>query len=365
MKPEGYGAARQQRRRQLESQTRRRAVDFRDRQRKLGVSAGAIAKLLKLSFRTLSQWGFLSKLGRLRPRLRGRPSCRLSARRRNEVIGFLRGVGPAIGLERLRAQVPEATRGALRDILGRFRRVYLKRNGLLIHELSWKRPGTVWAMDHAEAPSLIDGIYPAVFSVRDLASGEQLLWEPCYGMTAAETVDHLECLLTERGVPLLFKSDNGPAFTSEAMARLADRFGFLQLLSPAEMPEYNGSAEAGIGAMKRRTNYQAAMSGRVGHWQSEDLERAQSIANALYMARQDEAPVSAACRHAFRREVDERELRLRKEMSFECAAGHEIMTAGVARRRAITGALVAQEFLTIRRRRVSLPLKSIFCAKIP
>ena len=38
--------------------------------------------------------------------------------------------------------------------------------------------GTVWAVDFAQAPQPIDGVYPYLLAVRDLASSKQLLWLP-------------------------------------------------------------------------------------------------------------------------------------------------------------------------------------------
>jgi len=40
----------------------------------------------------------------------------------------------------------------------------------------------------SKAPGLIDGRYPYLFAVRDLASGMQLHWEPVVAMTAEETM---------------------------------------------------------------------------------------------------------------------------------------------------------------------------------
>ena len=51
-------------------------------------------------------------------------------------------------------------------------------NGRLLHVLHWHRPGAVWAMDHTEPPTPIDGRWPHVLAVRDLASHMQLAWLP-------------------------------------------------------------------------------------------------------------------------------------------------------------------------------------------
>jgi hypothetical protein len=48
---------------------------------------------------------------------------------------------------------------------------------------------------------------------------------------------------------------------------------------PPELPEYNGSCEAGIGSMKTRTFHAAVRHGRPGDWTCEDLEIARQEAN--------------------------------------------------------------------------------------
>ena len=41
----------------------------------------------------------------------------------------------------------------------------------LLRVLHWHQPGAVWAMDHADPPRPIDGRWPHILAVRDLASG--------------------------------------------------------------------------------------------------------------------------------------------------------------------------------------------------
>ena len=54
-------------------------------------------------------------------------------------------------------------------------------------------------------------------------------------------------------MPLVLKSDNGPAFVSaEVRAVLAER-GVVALYSPPYWPRYNGAIEAGIGALREKS----------------------------------------------------------------------------------------------------------------
>jgi hypothetical protein len=50
-------------------------------------------------------------------------------------------------------------------------KVYRHHNRIVQEKLVWHLPGRVWAIDHAKPPTPVDGIYPAMFAVRDLASG--------------------------------------------------------------------------------------------------------------------------------------------------------------------------------------------------
>jgi hypothetical protein len=63
----------------------------------------------------------------------------------------------------------------LRD---RFRHLWQLDPRELSSVLHWQHPGTVWAMDHAEPHRPIDGRWPRILAVRDLASGYQVAWLP-------------------------------------------------------------------------------------------------------------------------------------------------------------------------------------------
>ncbi len=102
----------------------------------------------------------------------------------------------------------------------------------------------------------MDGSYPRLLAVRDLASGCQLLW-----------------------MPVADESEQTAAFIATLLATFLNGFGVWQLFSPPRFPSYNGSCEAGIGSMKTRSHHQAARRGQPGQWTCDDVEAARLQAN--------------------------------------------------------------------------------------
>jgi hypothetical protein len=100
------------------------------------------------------------------------------------VLELLHAVGPALGLPTLRACFPALCRAELDDLLRRYRRLCRLRYHETLYVLHWTRPGSVWAIDFTEAPRPVDGGDRYLLAVRDLASGQQLLWLPVAQPTA-------------------------------------------------------------------------------------------------------------------------------------------------------------------------------------
>jgi transposase InsO family protein len=163
--------------------------------------------------------------------------------------------------------------------------------------LTWTQAGVVWAADFAWPPEGIEGRYPRQLAVRDLASGMQLAWRPVSGESAAETCGVLRSLFDAHGAPVVLKMDNGPAFRSEELERILSPQGVEVLYSPVYTPSYNGSVEAGVGAMKGRTAMQAWLRGASGSWTWEDLEAARQEANAVCVGRRESSPTRAQVAH--------------------------------------------------------------------
>ena len=184
-----------------------------------------------------------------------------------------------------------------------------------------------------------------------------------------------EALVLQLGAPLLLKSDNEAVFCSQEMRVFLKRVSITPLLSPKAFPAYNESCEAGIGSMKNRTHIEAAQHDRVAFWSSDDLEAARLQANTTARphgpnrptpdgAWQGRLPIREETRAHFARELERCRLAVRKDAGVAVDAVVDANTASRWERLALARALVARWLLKIRRRRVPLPLKRLFAAKI-
>jgi transposase InsO family protein len=360
----GWNAQRQ--RRELEEQVRWAALEFRHWTAAQGLSRLETAAHLHLSAHTLRHWEYDHEQP-LTLVARGRPVERSRREARNAVLQWITEVGPAIGLASLQGQFPQMARAELQDLLGRYRRVWVKRQQRWQSVLHWQQPGTVWAMDFAYAPTAIDGLYPYALAVRDLASGQQLLWEPFADMTAQALIGALTRLFTMHGAPLVLKSDNGSAFRAAETKQLLRQWQVSPLFSPPGLPAYNGSCEAGIGSLTKRTEYQALLHARPGLWAIRDLEVARHQANTVLRPWGANGPtheevwdqrrlLSAETRTAFgtTRQRFEQEARLEGGIPAEADLDHYAQAA--IDRKATCRALVAHGFLLFTRRRIPLPI---------
>lgn len=241
-----------------------------------------LAHQLNLAPRTLRHWKRASRLGRLRPHLRGRRPRAIAPGERRAVLQLLVDqTGPAVGLCSLRAVFPRLRRAPLADLLRRYRRVWQARHEYLGYQLVWHRPGAVWAMDHTEAVYPVDGTSTYLLAVRDLASQRQLAWLPVIRERSEEVIQALAELFAEHGPPLVLKSDNGPAFRSEPTGELCVAEQLAQLFSPPGRPRYNGALERSNSTLKTYTDQQACCHGHPLRWTTEDVCAAQELANRL------------------------------------------------------------------------------------
>jgi transposase InsO family protein len=268
--PAGRGSGHQQRQRDAEYLTRRRAAEAGRRLFDLGWAWARIADLFHVAGRTLRHWCH-DLLDRFRPACPlGRPVVRSPRAARDEVIHFLDRFGPQAGVPTLRACFPAMSRAELADLLARYRRVWRERHREPLRVLTWPVAGRVWAIDYAEPPAPIDGGFGSLLAVRDLATGMPLAWRPVPSPTAANAAAVLAGLFAEHGAPLVVKSDNGSPFTGGAVPEVLRAHGVEHLLSPPYWPRYNGAIEAGIHALKDRTAAHAARAGRPGSWTWDD-----------------------------------------------------------------------------------------------
>jgi putative transposase len=261
-----------------ECQARSAAVAYAERAADKKIPQRCVAASLNVSSRTLRHW----KSGQVEVCRRGRPPAACSIESRNEVIRFLHHVtGPAVGLPALRALFPKMPRVILEDLLRRYRRVWRRRYRVTGFQLTWHHAGTVWAMDFSEALQPVDAIYPYIFAVRDLASHQQLAWEPVVDEKAETVIPILSRLFAEHGRPLVLKSDNGSAFIAEMTQASMLEAVVSQLFSPARRPQYNGALERSNSTNKIYTQQHAAFEGHPYRWTSEDLEHARQLANTI------------------------------------------------------------------------------------
>ena len=168
------------------------------------------------------------------------------------------------------------------DLQRDYRQWYRAHHTQRQQRLTWHRPGSVWGVDHSQPPELVDGVDPQMLAVRDLASGLQLAWLPQGGAGASEASQVMEYLFRKYGPPLVLKSDNGSAFISDQWQSLLQRWHVTPLYSPVAHPQYNGSVEAGIGAMKVRTEMLARAREPGTCWTQVDMDQALKQANHLH-----------------------------------------------------------------------------------
>lgn len=354
-----------------ECEARQAAVHFVHQQ--VSSCRGA-ARYLRLRSRTLAHWRRRQLHGDLVPRLRGRPPREVTLEERVCVETLLDETGPRLGLPSLQSCFGDVPRCVLEYLLDDYRRRFQAEHRLVVETLQWFHPGTVWAIDHTQPPHPIDGCYEQILAVRDLASGMQLAWTPVADATAVEAISVLETLVGQYGPPLVLKTDNGSAFTSELLADWLTRWQIVPLFSPIRMPRFNGSCEAGIGGMKRRTERIAARQERFLDWTCDDLYAALIWANEDHYSRglaygtaaarfADRGTLGAAERNTFHAAVVQCEQELRTDAS---TAGHVLTDKLLAayHRRAVRRVLVERGYLSITRRSIPQPIRSAKCARI-
>jgi transposase InsO family protein len=238
------------------------------------------AGLLDIPERTLRGWRSVLATRPLASPALGRPVQLALPAQRAQIIDRIDELGPGVGVPTLRTEFPNVTRYEITNILGCCRQEWRWQHRQELQELHWFTPGAAWAVDfHGPRAQPIDGRFPYLLAVRDLASGMVLLWLPITDATARSAIEALEMLFLVHGAPLVLKSDNGSAFIAARLRKLCRRFGVKNLYSPPQTPSYNGSIEATIGSLKIRTERYAAQDGRPSLWTKADADAARHEAN--------------------------------------------------------------------------------------
>jgi transposase InsO family protein len=358
----------------LEQVIRRDAVDFYRRLKMQGGTLEEAAKLLSMPARTLRQWDYDCRPEPLHILPLGRPMARSEPPLRAAVLDLLKDQGAGVGVPKLRQAFPGMARAELADLVRGYRHELCAGKHDSARVLHWQVPGRVWALDFA-APSdaigvlpALDGRYPYLLAVRDLASGYQLAWLPVPDATAATTQRALARLFAQHGTPLVLKADNGPAFRADETKRFLEQAGVFLLYSPPHWPGYNGAIEASIGSLKKRTARQAAQHGHVGLWTTGDVEAARLQANTSHPRRlhgvtpaqawTQRTPPSDVERVRFELTVERQRFVARSERSIEQDDQLDHWQQGKLDRKAIERALVEHDYLLFRGRRLPLTIKA-------
>jgi len=355
--------ARQRDQRQRERLVRAEAATLARAWQDQGVSAPAIAQLLDCPARTLRHWQHQWSVHGLQANALGRPHLHCTLDESQAVIRFLHGHGPWVGMPTLTGQFAGLPAAELRDLLRVFRHLWVGQHPRERCVLHWHQVGTVWAMDFTKVQSPIDGIYPYVFAVRDLASGLQLAWRPVLDLEAATAQAELEVLFTIHGAPLVMKSDNGSAFRAMSMKNKLGQWQVAPLYSPPGRPGYNGAIEASIGSLKRRTQHAAYLAGHAGQWTTADLNRARELANLVARPRgargptpqqlwESRRPPTLADRECFGAAVRQLEEQRRTQDGVAPEAYLDHYEQAALHRRVLQQVLVERGLLTITRRRL-------------
>jgi len=203
--------------------------------------------------------------------------------------------------------------------------------------------------------------------VRDLASGLTLAWEPLPDLTEETTQAALQRLFSLHGAPLVLKVDNGSAFRAQAFLEFLQASGVFPLYSPPSCPGYNGSIEAAIGSLKRRTEDQARVEGRSSQWDMADLRSAQAVANGSHLRRLNgrtpnsvwESRRALDCleRVIFELTVERERMQVRDELRIPQDEMLDHWRRSAVDRRAIERALVEHGHLLFTRRRIPLTIR--------
>jgi len=361
--------------RQVERTMRRRAVAFGKWMALDDFKGSEVAGMLGISGRTLGAWTSGWKRDRLKLKPVGRTAYQANDGERQAIVAMLGVVGPGVPLRELQELFPKASRRELSGILEGYRDDWTKQNEKVVTALRWKGTGRVWAMDFTDPPLPVEGKYPKILVIRDLASGFMLLALPSLDATEAAVKDALVALFREVDAPLVLKTDNGSHFTGKESRELLAARGIVHLVSPPGTPRYNGAVEAGIGSLKTRTHLESARQDRPGEWTCDDVEKARLQANDHGRPRGFTGASPAQMwyerervydneREDFQGKVEELRLHGRSERGYfpmiTLPQGEEDSIDRVA----ISRACVALGYLSYRRRRIPLRISDLKRQKV-
>jgi transposase InsO family protein len=334
-----------------------------------GATCRDVGRRLAVSPRTLRRWRH-SAADDPPGHDPGRPRFRLDRELLREIRQSIKELGTRSGVETFKARFPQAPRRVLAAVKNHYRYVLSRWRRRQMARLEWTQPGRVWAIDHAQPPLTMDGKYDYLLSVRDLASGQQLAWEPIRQADATTSVAVLTQLFAEHGPPLVLKSDNGKPLTAGGVPPLLAQHQVTPLISPVYRPQYNGSCEAGVKAMKVRTEDLAIVNDRSRHWTGEDVAQALRLANEFHRSGPRTASRAERWRQRSRITTADRATFLaalaacRTQLTAAQTSPLTQQQTRTLERRSVAQALVEQGLLVIHRRPNTSPNKSLKADRI-
>jgi transposase InsO family protein len=273
--PRPFGPSGQQPLRQLRRRSRTKVLALGRWAAGHGISQRRVAGQVGVAQQTVNDWSQRRTVRQLDAVPRGRPVHVLNVAVKHEVEDLLCECHGRLGLPMLKHTFTDVPRTMLADL----RRSYQAEHPRCLQHLSWTTGGRIWSADFTEPDLPVDGVYRYVLSVRDLASYQQLLSLPLRHADAVAAICALKYLFRAHDAPLVLKTDNGSGFIDDRVRRLLRSAGVAHLLSPPKTPRYNGSQEAGIGALKTRALHIAAAHGRPDQWTCDDVEAARVEGN--------------------------------------------------------------------------------------
>jgi hypothetical protein len=353
---------------------RRSAVTIVRWMRRRGHGLDDAARKLGLCPTTLGTWCEQWRTDRFELHARGRRPYHGDRELRRQILAVFGLMGLHVALPTLRNLFPQCPVNELSELMERCRSQARRKGAVTAYALHWHVPGAVWAIDGTKPPAPVDGQYPVILAVRDLASGEDLAATPAPAEDGDSLGAVLEALFIEHGPPLVLKSDNG-ACRSETVEKLLSEWHVLHLTSPPVTPRYNGSIEAGIGGIKTEAHWEAARHDHPGEWTSDDLEAARRKANETHRpwgalqptpdeAWSRRAPLESDARFDLMWHVWG--YREQERLARGCLPGIAASRSEEAaiKRTAISRALLKLGYLTIRRRRFTPLISKRFVTNI-
>lgn len=285
-----------------------------------GIAINAIANGMGVAPDLLARWQRVHdaacvqrRRGDVEPSRLGRPPLPEPPELLREMRHLCHLFGPGMGARDLARDFPQASWRTCLSVTYRCR-LELRDQLRDSHARAcvWTAPGTVWAADIWQPDAPIEGGFRYILDVRDLATGYMVASEPLERPEADRVGDVFDRLYRQCGAPLVCKTDNGSEFIGAGAWEVHHRHGVEQLLSPVELPSYNGACEAGHGSIRYRAELLARRDGRPGDWSLNHLAGARDWANDLVDARRPVSPrqrfegrqaITPARRLAFRQAV--------------------------------------------------------------